>query len=76
MNREEAIRRLKEYAQYSYGIWHDYEEDAKAFDMAIEALQTEGVGRYENAMEKLREMPRYLNGVKAKQIKKNRPKRK
>ena len=30
----------------------------------------QGVGRYENAMQKLRDMPRYLNGVKAKQIKK------
>lgn len=38
MTREEAIQRLKEYAQYSYGIWHNDEEDTKAFDMAIEAL--------------------------------------
>lgn len=35
---------------------------------SAEAVQ--GVGRYENAMQKLREMPRYLNGVKAKQINK------
>ena len=41
MTREEAIKRLKEYAQYSYGIWHNDEEDTKAFDMAIEALQAE-----------------------------------
>jgi len=41
MTREEAIKRLKEYAQYSYGIWHDDEEDTKAFDMAIEALSAE-----------------------------------
>ena len=41
MTREEAIKRLKEYAQYSYGIWHNDEEDTKAFDMAIEALQTD-----------------------------------
>lgn len=38
MTREDAIKRLKEYAQYSYGIWHNDEEDTKAFDMAIEAL--------------------------------------
>lgn len=38
MTREEAIMLLKEYAQYSYGIWHNDEEDTKAFDMAIEAL--------------------------------------
>ena len=30
----------------------------------------QGAGRYENAMQKLREMPKYLNGIKAKQIKK------
>ena len=41
MTREEAIKRLKEYAQYSYGIWHNDEEDTKAFDMAIEALSAE-----------------------------------
>lgn len=38
MTREDAIKRLKEYAQYAYGIWHNEEEDTKAFDMAIEAL--------------------------------------
>ena len=43
MTREEAIKRLKEYAQYSYGAWHDNEEDTKAFDMAIEALDAEPV---------------------------------
>lgn len=41
MTREEAIKRLKEYAKYSYGIWHNDEEDPKAFDMAIEVLQAE-----------------------------------
>jgi rubrerythrin len=30
----------------------------------------QGLGRYEKAMQKLREMPSYINGVKAKQIKK------
>lgn len=33
----------------------------------IETIQS--VGRYEKAMQKLQEMPRYLNGIKAKQIK-------
>ena len=33
---------------------------------SAEAVQ--GVGRYENAIQKLREMPRYLNGIKKKQI--------
>ena len=73
MTREEAIKRLKEYAQYSYGIWHNDEEDTEAFNMAIESLSAEavqGVGRYEKAMQKLREMPRCLNGVKVKQINK------
>ena len=38
MTKEEAIKRLKEYAKYSYCIWHNDEEDIKAFDIAIEAL--------------------------------------
>lgn len=41
MTREEAIKRLKEYAQYSYGIYHNGEEDEIAFDMAIKALEQE-----------------------------------
>lgn len=46
MTREEAIKRLKEYAAYSYGIWHGEEEDTKAFDMAIEALSAERTGEW------------------------------
>ncbi len=46
MTREEAIQRLKEYAQYSYGIWHNDEEDTKAFDVAIEALSAESEDRH------------------------------
>ena len=41
MTREEAIKRLSEYAQYSYGIWHNDEEDTKAFEIAIEALSAD-----------------------------------
>ena len=37
---------------------------------APSAGTAQGVGRYEKAMQKLREMPKYLNGIKAKQIKK------
>ena len=43
MTREEAIKRLKEYAQYSYGIYHNGEEDGIAFDIAIEALEQEPI---------------------------------
>ena len=39
MTRKEAIKRLRIYAKYSYGIYHNGEEDGIAFDMAIEALQ-------------------------------------
>ena len=53
MTREEAIKRLKEYAQYSYGIWHNDEEDTKAFDMAIEALQADAVQGYAEWLEKI-----------------------
>ena len=66
MTREEAIQRLTDLQD---GSGQTYE----AIRMAIKALSAEtveGVGRYENAMQKLREMPRYFNNVKAKQIKK------
>lgn len=43
MTREQAIKRLKEYAQYSYGIYHNGEEDGIAFDMAIETLEQEPI---------------------------------
>ena len=58
MTREEAIKVLNMVEAYGLA------DEAKK--VAIEALQTKGVGRYENAMQKLREMPRYLNGVKEK----------
>lgn len=70
MKKEEAIELLEDlYGAIEDNQGRDYDE---AFRMAIEALKAEaqGVGRYENAMQKLREMPKYLNGVKAKQIKK------
>ena len=35
---------------------------------ALPSADAVGVGRYENAMQKLREMPRYLNSIKEKQI--------
>lgn len=60
--------RKEEY--FNKGMMEDAKEVEEAQCMAIEALQTEGVGRYEKAMQKLREMPRHLNGVKEKLIKK------
>lgn len=78
MKKEEAIELLEDlYGAIEDNQGRDYDE---AFRMAIEALSADrpqGVGRYENAMQKLREMPKYLNGIKAKQIKKisaDRPK--
>ena len=73
MTREEAINNLESLYNEVYNEDSDGYSYAIALDMAIEALSAEtveGVGRYENAMQKLREMPRYLNNVKAKQIKK------
>lgn len=72
MTREEAIEELEKLKRY---VEPRFYRDGYllALDMAIEALSAEavrGVGRYENAMQKLRDMPRYLNGVKVKQIKK------
>lgn len=46
MKREEAIKLLKEYAQYSYGIWHNCEKDTTAFDMAIRALEDRPIGKW------------------------------
>lgn len=70
MTREEAIEKLEVFAPLVV------DDTRQAIDMAIEALQAEGaqgVGRYENAMQKLREMPKYLSGIKEKQIKKIPP---
>lgn len=73
MTREEAIQELQLCKRLIQQNGEDYldERDIPLLDMAIEALSAEavrGVGRYENAMQKLREMPKYLNGVKEKQI--------
>lgn len=73
MTREEAINNLESLYNEVYNEDSDGYAYAEAIDMAIEALKAEGaqgIGRYENAMQKLREMPKYLNGIKAKQIKK------
>lgn len=43
MTREEAIKRLREYSQYAYGVYHNEQKDEEAFNMAIEALQAEPV---------------------------------
>lgn len=64
MTREKAIQVLQEKIDNS----PLFKDEREAYDMAIEALSADGVGRYENAMQKLREMPKYLNGVKEKQI--------
>ena len=74
MTREEAIDILNDERIV---IWTEPDEEEiarkqnEAIDMAIESLSADavqGVGRYENAMQKLRDMPKYLNGVKEKQI--------
>lgn len=73
MTKEEAINNLESLYNEIYNEDSDGYIYAEAIDMAIKALQTEcaqGVGRYENAMQKLQEMPKYFNGIKAKQIKK------
>ena len=44
------------------------EQDMRVILKNASAEDEQGVGRYENAMQKLRDMPRYLNGVKKKQI--------
>ena len=70
MTKEEAIKKInaiKKYLTAGNPIW-DVKEIDEVLNMAIEAIQNEGIGRYEIAMQKLREMPRYLNGIKEKQM--------
>lgn len=73
MTREEAIQRFQQMKKILSIPNSDAVRMIEAIDMAIKALSAEtveGVGRYENAMQKLQEMPRYLNNVRVKQIKK------
>ena len=81
ISREEAIEALCHNCAYytdaqcktDSGYWCE----SGAMIRELPEAEAVGVGRYENAMQKLREMPRYLNGIKAKQIKKisaDRPK--
>lgn len=76
MTKEEAIKKInviKKYLTAGNPIW-DIKEIDVALNMAIEALQNEGIGRYEKAIQTLREMPRRLNDIKEKRIKKIPPK--
>ena len=41
MTAEDAIKILKEYSYYAYGIFHNEQKDEEAYDMAIEALSAE-----------------------------------
>lgn len=71
MTNEEAIKILKAIRVYNCYPISAGKKIKEAIDIAIEALSTDaarGVGRYEIAMQKLREMPKYLNGIKKKQI--------
>lgn len=72
MTREEAIKQIKWYFEEDDGIGAE-DITKEAIYMAIEALKAEivqGVGRYENAIQKLQELPRYINDIKERQIKK------
>ena len=70
MTKEEAIVILKNISWQMGSV--EREQNIEAINMAIEALKAEPSteGRYEKAIKTLQEMPKYLNGVKAKQIKK------
>ena len=77
MTREEAIQILieskDETIERTMQEWDEYDKKLyQAIDIAIEALKAEPSieGRYEKAIKTLQEMPKYLNGIKAKQIKK------
>ena len=78
ISRAEAIEAvanaLWHYPNEQYRNFNDYGMSEALAKDALSALPSadamQGVGKYENAMQKLREMPKYFNGVKAKQIKK------
>ena len=68
---EIAIEALQDDAEQKSDAYKRGFEDAKRayeIELARPADAVQGVGKYENAIQKLREMPRYLNGVKDKQI--------
>lgn len=70
MTREEAIVILKNISWQMGSV--EREQNIEAINMAIEALKAEPSteGKYEKAIKTLQEMPKYFNGIKAKQIKK------
>jgi rubrerythrin len=77
MTREEAIKLIEHISiafvpTDQYGDYDDPQPYEEALDIAIEALKAEPSteGRYEKAIKTLQEMPRYLNNVRVKQIKK------
>ena len=72
MTREEAIKRFQQMKKILSIPNSDAARMIEALDMAIEALKAESSteGKYEKAIKTLQEMPRYLNNVKVKQIKK------
>lgn len=72
MTREEAIQRFQQMKKILSISNSDAARMIETIDMAIEALKAEPSteGKYEKAMKTLQEMPRYINNVKAKQIKK------
>lgn len=72
MTREEAIKRFQQMKKILSIPNSDAVRMIEAIDMAIEALKAEPSteGKYEKAIKTLQEMPKYFNGIKAKQIKK------
>lgn len=75
ISREDAMGAVQDH--FNADGFKGYYDGQKMMDRitalpSAEAVQ--GVGRYEKAMQKLREMPKYLRGIKEKQIKKIPPK--
>ena len=78
ISRADAIEAVAQQWLFEASVGNPYVNDddigeyrklaEELFEDVPSADAEQGVGRYENAMQKLREMPRYLNGVKEKQI--------
>ena len=78
ISKDDAIEAVAQQWLFEASVGNPYVNDddigeyrklaEELFEDVPSADAEQGVGRYENAMQKLREMPRYLNGIKEKQI--------
>lgn len=75
ISRADAMGAVQDHFNaYGFKGYYDGQKMMDRITALPSAEAVQGVGRYEKAMQKLREMPKYLRGIKEKQIKKIPPK--